>query len=61
MPYYRCCSCHLEFKHTPKNDEYILCEWCGTPTKIIEETKSEEIDHSKNTTEKIKRRACDEY
>lgn len=40
MPHYKCTCCHHEFDYIPWETEerdFKLCDWCGAPSKIIEE------------------------
>jgi len=38
MPYYKCCSCHHEWERIPENKYVnVLCDWCGSPSYILEE------------------------
>jgi DNA-directed RNA polymerase subunit RPC12/RpoP len=39
MPHYKCTGCHHEFDEIsdPLDESYILCDWCGAPSYILEE------------------------
>jgi len=37
MPYWKCTSCHHEFEGGGDKDNVPLCDWCGSPSYILEE------------------------